>query len=145
MSKTTPEEALQRATKHRINLMYSSDFVKLAALIDEVRGVDAEPSITVHKDASGVVWLNFVAPSGTKAMLSLNNVINDRSNTFTTRAMADAINAYTHPAPSQPAAPVELPASKIVSISLDYGIMGNTPQIIDFARAVIRAAGRKAS
>ena len=109
MSKTTPEEALQRATKHRINLMYSSDFVKLAALIDEVRGVDAEPSITVHKDASGVVWLNFVAPSGTKAMLSLNNVINDRSNTFTTRAMADAINAYTHPAPSQPAAPVELP------------------------------------
>lgn len=96
MSKTTPEEAEAIARKHGGSLLYREQIIlsrmQLAALIDEVRGVDAEPLCHVvgfpeagrkvcqlrkghegyHQDGS-VRWLGYVS------------------------------------APSQPAAPVELP------------------------------------
>lgn len=109
MSKTTPEEAKALGNEYGYPVHESGDYFefhigRLAALIDEVRGVDAEP---------------------VPALLRFNELRGDdyespleRLRFFCSLAMSgqdwldvepflDAL--YMNPAPSQPAAPVELP------------------------------------
>lgn len=127
MSKTTPEEAKAIADKHGVCLhpFQVHRFERLAALIDEVRaekalehvslfgelqnaleeierlrGVDAEPVEHQFQDREGH-WCPFADDEHYK------NTVKDGS--WPIRAL------YTHPAPSQPAAPVELPVVAIIS------------------------------
>lgn len=96
--KTTKEEARALGNEYGYPVHESGDYFefhidKLAALIDEVRGVDAGPVAWINTEdlarmrmagRGGIVW-----PYEQKG--------------------AHETALYTHPAPSQPAAPVELP------------------------------------
>lgn len=141
MSKTTPEEAIAWAKKHDLRLNGYGCHEKLAALIDELRGVDAEPVAYQYQDREGL-WYPFVNDAHYK------NTLKDGS--WPIRAL------YTHPAPSQPAAPVELPVVAQVQTILQGQNRGrqvvmlvnlaNGEKLVKLsdAQAAI-AAGRKAS
>ena len=96
MSKTTPEEAKALGKKYCL-VLYGWDFERLAALIDEVRGVDAEP----------VAWL--VHPIMVDAVGNFTGYGQPRLSFADVYYGARSEPLYTHPAPSQPAASVELP------------------------------------
>ena len=99
MSKTTPEEAKALAAKYNLRIP-GYDCYQLAALIDEARGVDAEP-----------VWPN---PAISTQFLSELKKVN-RGDYYSAGQVHALIKAYNNlyraspPAPSQPAAPVEFP------------------------------------
>lgn len=111
MSKTTPEEAKALGNEYGYPVHESGDYFefhidRLAALIDEVRGVDVEPVATVNGNEMmrQIIWNDNVAafdfPIGTKL--------------------------YTHPAPSQPAAQDE--CSQLLSTAIGV-ILSNKNRI----------------
>lgn len=90
MSKTTPEEAEKLAAKYGIYTEFGTRLGGLAALIGEVRRVDAEPFMHVYEFASpfgGTVW-------------------RDSPDMWNGNKPKRSLPLYTHPAPSKPAAPV---------------------------------------
>lgn len=114
MSKTTPEEAEKLAEKYGIKLLYVDDSDRLAALIDEVRGVDAEPVAKHVGIVSGIL--------GDICTIQLNGY-----------AVRKGDKLYTRPAPSQPVAPVELPV-------VMYWVDGSPLVKLSDAQAAIEAA-----
>lgn len=119
MSKTTPEEAYKLAEAFGFTL-FGNEYQSLAALIDEVRGVDAKPYayewLTPNTNGTWCANFGFAPP---KHGVGYKNV----------KAL------YTHPAPSQPAAPVELPVvAELVQSKHHY------PQCKDCVHAYYPAA-----
>ena len=94
MSKTTPEEAKSLAQKYCL-VLYGWDFERLAALIDEVREVDAEPVGYRWKWDDGIL-----DASHPLAGWQIGNVLPDIHPANKDHITVEAV--YTHPAPSQP-------------------------------------------
>lgn len=97
MSKATPEEAKALAAKYNLRIS-DYDCYQLAALIDEVRWVDAEP-------------VGYICPARLKNLqagreLSIPMVYKSEALLDGGAGYLQDIPVYTHPAPSQPAAPV---------------------------------------
>ena len=135
MNKTTPEEAKALAIKHGLILWAGAEATNLAALIDEVRGMGSEPVAEVSCD--GVMGVHFTEASDYGCALPVGTKL------------------YTHPAPSQPAAPVELPVVAWLEhhkggdnlnweqVDHPYAKADALVKLSD-AQAAIEAAGRKA-
>lgn len=109
LHKTTSEETKALASKHGIQLGYDAlspcpKPENLAALIDEVRGVDAAPVGTLTVINGGVLY-----------------AVNEQA-----RKLPDGdYLLYTHPAPSQPAVPMT--DQQIIEICNSAGVMWVAP------------------
>ena len=158
MSKTTPEEAIQLVRKHQIDGIWTAPrILGLAALIDEVRGVDAEPAEQteycwlvelfegINGNSAGLYHTGFVDIGGysrttrnphearkyTKGQAESVAIALGTTLTGTWRAVEHGFDA--RPAPSQPAAPVELP----VVGEIERGHYGGRARNIGFLRVAL--------
>lgn len=106
MSKTTPEEAITLASRH--SLYFHEDAAdqpeNLATLIDEVRGVDTEPVCFIKQDQ--LAYLRSRPKDDSDATVRYANGF---PSWVPNKLRTEYLPLYTHPALSQPAAPVELP------------------------------------
>ena len=132
MSKAKLEEAVELVAKYELFRHDGKFNERVAALIDEVRGVDAEP-VAIYRGA---------IDCGEHGAFDLEML----------KMIPRNAKLYTHPAPSQPAAPAQQTRVEpegldewIDSLTSAFNGTCNRPLNLDDARSLVKAVLRRHS